>query len=210
MIEARTAQGDVLDRPVLVLNRCWQAINVCSVRRAVTLLCAGHAAVVDENNGEFNTYDFGGWCAVSAAAPGGGMIHSPSLSLRRPTIIVLASYDRLPGKEVRYSRGNVFYRDKHTCQYCRQRLDRSELNIDHVIPRDRGGQTTWTNVVCSCLRCNSLKGNRTPEEAGMTLLKPPRKPLWQPFLEMQFAKSYDPSWRHFLDFPAWRVEMGES
>ena len=210
MIETRTMHREVLDRPVLVLNRCWQAINVCTARRAVSLLCAGHATVVSEEEGSFNTYDFEGWCAFSIASPSDEMIHSVSLSLCRPTIIVLTTYDRLPRKEVRYSRGNVFYRDKHTCQYCRKRMDRRQLNIDHVVPRDRGGRTVWTNVVCSCLTCNSVKGNRTPEEAGMPLMREPSKPLWQPFLEMQFAKAYDASWRHFLDLKAWQVEMGES
>ena len=158
MIETRSIHGEVLDRPVLVLNRCWQAINVCTARRAIALLCAGHATVVTEEADSFNTYDFEGWCGYSAACSHSGDDSLRILSLRVPTILVLATYDRLPRKEVRYSRGNVFYRDKHTCQYCRKRLERRLLNIDHVVPRDRGGQSVWTNVVCSCLACNSIKG----------------------------------------------------
>ncbi len=131
------------------------------------------------------------------------------LRLRVPRIVLLTLYDRMPRKEVKFSRNNVFERDEHTCQYCRRRFDRKELNIDHVVPRHRGGATTWENVVCSCLPCNRSKGNRTPEEARMPLLRHPRRPRWRPFVEVQFRHSYENAWRHFLDSSRWRVEMGE-
>lgn len=199
----------LLDRPVLVLNRLWQAINVCTARRAIALVCTGHAQVVDEKDGAFSTYGFADWCTVDRG-DGADYVHSVSLRMRCPRIIVLAIFDRLPDKEVRYTRTNVFSRDKHTCQYCRQRFERRHLNIDHVLPRHRGGKTVWTNVVCSCLECNRRKGNRTPEEAGMRLMHEPKKPRWQPFLEVQFSKAYDQSWHHFLNFDLWKVEMGET
>lgn len=209
MIDRGPRDRDVLQRPVLVLNRLWQAINVCSVRRAIRLLCRGHAHVVHEQEGAFQLYPFDDWCDVLACLEADERIHSVTLSIPRPRIIVLALYDRLPRKEVRFSRANVFSRDKHTCQYCRQRFERRELNLDHVVPRQRGGKTVWTNVVCCCVSCNRMKGNRTPDEAGMRLLREPQKPRWQPFLEMEFAHHYDPSWRHFLDPSGWRVEMGD-
>jgi len=199
----------LLDRPVLVLNRLWQAINVCTARRAIALVCTGHAHVVDEEDGAFSTYGFDDWCTISCEDDA-ECVHSVTLRMRCPRIIVLGIFDRLPDKEVRYTRTNVFSRDKHTCQYCRQRFERRNLNIDHVLPRHRGGKTVWTNVVCSCLECNRLKGNRTPEEAGMRLMHKPKKPRWQPFLEVQFSKAYDQSWHHFLNFDSWMVEMGET
>ena len=198
-----------MNRPVLVLNRLWQAINVCSARRAVALLSCGHAQVVDEEAGDFATYGFEAWCRapVDKREPA---IRSVTLAMRCPTIIVLTIFDRLPRKEVRFSRSHVFARDHHTCQYCRRRHERKCLTIDHVKPRQRGGKTVWTNVVCCCVDCNRVKGNRTPEEADMPLMSAPHKPRWQPFLGTQFARVYDESWHHFLDLSAWRVELGES
>jgi 5-methylcytosine-specific restriction endonuclease McrA len=210
MIESRYANGRQLNRPVLVLNRLWQAVSVCPVRRAIALLYSGHAQVVDEVDGVFNLYTFSDWCAAPSCDPRESLIHSVTIAIRCPRIIVLGRFDRLPNKEVRYSRANVFARDHHICQYCRVRYDRKLLNIDHVVPRHRGGKTIWTNVVCCCIDCNRRKGSCTPEEAKMPLLREPKKPRWQPFLEIQFAQCYDEGWHHFLDMSNWKVELGES
>jgi 5-methylcytosine-specific restriction endonuclease McrA len=201
-----------MERHVLVLNRLWQAVNVCTVERALTLLFTGHAAVVhqdDDNN--FNTFSFSEWRSFSDAAGFGDpeAVKSISLRVRIPRVILLLFFDRMPNKDVKFTRQNVFERDKNTCQYCGHKYDRKELNIDHVVPRQRGGLTTWTNVVCSCIDCNSRKANRTPEEAGIRLIRRPKKPRWRPFLEIQFARSHDHSWRHFLDLAYWNVELGE-
>ena len=99
-----------------------------------------------------------------------------SFKIRIPRVIVLLVFDRLPKKEVKFTRHNVFERDKNTCQYCGQLFDRSDLNLDHVVPRDRGGTTTWENVVCSCIPCNTRKGNRLPREAHMSLIRKPKRP----------------------------------
>ncbi len=200
------------ERHVLVLNRLWQAVNVCTVERALTLLFTGHAAVVHQDGANnFATFSFHEWRHFSDAAGYAEpeAVKSISLRIRIPRVILLLFFDRLPAKEVKFTRQNVFERDKNTCQYCRQRFDRKELNIDHVVPRQRGGLTSWTNVVCSCIDCNSRKANRTPEEAGMRLVRKPKKPRWRPFLEIQFARSHDHSWRHFLDLAYWNVELGE-
>lgn len=210
MIESRYADGRVLDRPVLVLNRLWQAVNVCSARRAIALLYAGHAQVVHEDGDGFQIFRFEAWCEVAHAADPSDMVHGVSLAMRCPRVVVLGRFDRLPDKEVRFSRSNLFARDHHVCQYCRVRHERKDLNIDHVVPRHRGGKTVWTNVVCCCIACNRRKGNRTPEEARMPLLRQPKKPRWQPFLEIQFARNYDESWSRFLDMSSWKVELGDS
>ena len=84
-----------------------------------------------------------------------------------PEIIVLSMYDRLPKNEVKFTRHNVFVRDRLTCQYCGQSFEPRELNLDHVVPRDKGGNTIWENVVTSCIRCNSRKANKLPHEARM-------------------------------------------
>ena len=198
-----------LERPVLVLNRLWQAVNVCSAERALTLLFTGHAQVVYEGAGGFQTFSFREWCDFSE--PGGEEAAARSIHIRIPIprVILLLFFDRLPNKEVKFTRQNVFERDKNTCQYCQRRFDRKDLNIDHVVPRQHGGLTTWTNVVCSCIECNRRKANRTPEQANMLLRRKPKKPRWRPFLDIQFSTSHHHSWRHFLDLAYWNVELGE-
>ncbi|MFH0953853.1 MAG: HNH endonuclease [Verrucomicrobiota bacterium] len=194
---------------VLVLNRLWQAINVCTAERALALLYTGHAQVVCEDGGNFNTFSFHEWCDFSTEYDGDEVVSTISLRIRVPRIILLLFFDRLPNKEVKFTRHNVFERDKNTCQYCGRKFDRKDLNIDHVVPRHRGGLTTWANVVCSCLDCNRRKGHRLPEETGMRLIRKPKKPRWRPFVEVQFIKTADHSWRHFLDLVYWNVELGE-
>ena len=194
---------------VLVLNRLWQAINVCTAERALTLLYSGHAQVVCENDGNFNTFSFHEWCDFSDQYDGDEVVNTISFRIRIPRVILLLFFDRLPNKEVKFTRHNVFERDKNTCQYCGHKFDRKDLNIDHVVPRHRGGLTTWTNVVCSCVDCNRRKGSRSPEEARMHLIRKPKKPRWRPFVEVQFVKTADHSWRHFLDLAYWNVELGE-
>jgi 5-methylcytosine-specific restriction endonuclease McrA len=201
--------SDLSGHHVLVLNRLWQAVNVCSAERALALLFTGHAQVVNHDANGFSTYSFREWCDVSSRAEDGDVARTISIRIRIPRIILLLFFDRIPSKEVRFTRQNVFDRDRNTCQYCGQRFDRRDLNIDHVVPRQRGGLTTWTNVVCSCVACNRRKGSRTPEEAGMRLVRRPKKPRWRPFLEVQFARTADHSWKHFVDLAYWNVELGE-
>ncbi len=199
-----------LDQQVLVLNRLWQAVNICSARRAVTLLFQGHAeVVVGDDDGAFQTFDFGEWRDFSEREPHPESIHTVSLRIRVPRVIMLLVFDRLPRKEVKFTRHNIFERDKNTCQFCGQVFDRKDLNLDHVIPRDRGGPTTWENIVCSCIPCNTQKGNRTPAEAAMRLIRKPKRPKWRPFVQLNVQFEYHDSWKHFLDLAYWNVELGE-
>jgi 5-methylcytosine-specific restriction endonuclease McrA len=199
-----------LNQHVLVLNRLWQAVNVTTVRRALTLLFQGHAQVVlNQKDGSFQTFNFTQWHTLSVQQPHDESIHTVSVRIRVPRVILLAMFDRLPKKEVKFTRHNIFERDKNTCQYCGQHFDRRDLNLDHVTPRDRGGPTTWENIVCSCIGCNTRKGNRTPREADMRLIRKPKKPRWRPFLQINFNLSQHDSWKHFIDLAYWNVELGE-
>ncbi|MFH1066973.1 MAG: HNH endonuclease [bacterium] len=197
----------LLQQNVLVLNRLWQAVNVCSARRAFTLLYAGHAQVVAAEEGDFQTFDFQEWRSFSQTYDGNEAIHSIRFKIRIPKIIVLLLFDRLPKKEVKLTRHNVFERDEYTCQYCGDHFNREDLNLDHVIPRDKGGQTTWENIVCSCVPCNARKANRAPHEVGMQLVRKPKRPKLRPFLSLQLKKAPHPSWLHFLDLAYWNVEL---
>jgi len=160
----------------------------------------------DQQN-NFLTHDFQSWRDLSRANPEGEMVKTISLNIRIPRIIVLLIFERLPKKEVKFTRHNVFERDKNTCQYCDRVFDRSELNLDHVLPRHRGGMTTWENIVCSCIPCNTRKGNRLPHECGMQLRRKPKRPKWRPFVNITFSNHHHESWRHFLDLAYWNVEL---
>lgn len=200
-----------LDQQVLVLNRLWQAVNVCSVRRALTLLFEGHAQVVwGDGDGDFKTFSFSQWRDLSKQAlDEDDQVATVSFRIRVPRVILLMVFDRLPKKEVKFTRHNIFERDKNTCQFCGRQFERKDLNLDHVVPRDRGGPTTWENIVCSCIPCNTRKANRTPLEAGMRLIRKPKRPKWRPFVQVTFGAQVHDSWRHFLDIAYWNVELGE-
>ncbi len=199
-----------LNQHVLVLNRLWQAVNICTVRRALTLLFEGHAHVVlNSDDGSFQTFNFTQWRDLSEQAPHSESINTISFKIRIPRVILLAVFDRLPKKEVKFTRHNIFERDRNTCQYCGKIFDRRDLNLDHVIPKDRGGPTTWENIVCSCIACNTKKANHTPVEAGLRLIRKPKRPKWRPFVQVNIGMHHHDSWKHFLDLAYWNVELGE-
>jgi 5-methylcytosine-specific restriction endonuclease McrA len=199
-----------LNQPVLVLNRLWQAVNVCSAKRALILLFQGHAHVVlGDNDGAFQTFNFNQWQDFSIQQPHSESIHAVSFKIRVPRVILLVVFDRFPKKEVKFTRHNIFERDQNTCQYCGSAFDRKDLNLDHVIPRDRGGPTTWENIVCSCISCNTRKANRTPHEAGLHLIRRPKRPKWRPFIQVNLGLHCHDSWKHFIDLAYWNVEIGE-
>ena len=197
-----------LNSQVLVLNRLWQAVHLLGQAR-FSLVYAGHAHVVssDEPN-NFLTHDFDSWRDFSATAPEHELVTTISWKIRVPRVIVLLFFDRLPKKEVKFTRHNVFERDKNTCQYCGRVFDRADLNLDHVIPRDRGGMTTWKRCLL-LIPCNTRKGNRLPQEAHMALVRKPKRPKWRPFLHVTFSAPQHESWRHFVDLAYWNVELSD-
>jgi 5-methylcytosine-specific restriction endonuclease McrA len=202
--------SSILNQHVLVLNRLWQAVNVCTARRALTLVFQGHAQVVfNRSDGSFQTLSFTEWHDLSQRETREECVRTVSFRIRVPRVILLLVYDHLPKKEVKFTRHNIFERDKNTCQYCGEVFDRKDLNLDHVIPRDRGGPTTWENIVCSCVECNTHKANRTPPEAGMHLIRKPKRPKWRPFVQISFSLCHHDSWKHFIDLAYWNVELGE-
>ncbi|HSP96930.1 MAG TPA: HNH endonuclease [Candidatus Dormibacteraeota bacterium] len=196
----------MLNTKVLVLNRNFLPVHVTSVRRAFSLLYQGVAEAVDD---QYRTFDFDSWSALSSS------MHDDTIGMvdriiRVPRVILLLTYDRIPKRQVRFNRFNVYARDRNTCQYCGQRLPRVELNLDHVIPRSQGGTSMWENIVCSCHACNRRKGGRTPREAGMRLLHPPRRPEWTPFMLETFSLRRYREWLPFLstvDAAYWNTEL---
>jgi 5-methylcytosine-specific restriction endonuclease McrA len=161
---------------VLVLNMSFEPLHFTNARRAITLLLAGKAESVE---------------------PSPRVVRSPSRSFPLPSVIRLAIYIRKPFVErVAFNKKNILRRDHYTCQYCGRRGER--LTVDHVVPRSRGGETTWLNVVAACLRCNLHKGNRLVGEAGMGLVRVPSHPQF--LFSVHLLRH--PHASHFLD--AWR------
>jgi 5-methylcytosine-specific restriction endonuclease McrA len=196
----------MLNSSVLVLNRSYLPVHVTSVRRAFTMIYQGVAKVVDE---QYQTFDFESWSQLAVARDGEG-IGTSGGRIKIPRVIVLVAFDRIPRRHVRFSRINIFARDSFTCQYCGVRPSRSELNLDHVVPRSQGGRTTWENVVCSCVECNRRKGGRTPEQARLRLMRRPARPRWTPLMNLMLSSVRYKEWKPFLnvvDASYWNVEL---
>lgn len=193
----------VLSQPALVLNRSWCAIATISVRRALQLLCKGAAKAI--RPGTYEVHEFSSWAEL-AVPPEGPYISTVRLRIPVPEIIILTRFNGIPRTKVVFNRRNLFRRDKSTCQYCGKRAPTSELSIDHVMPRSRGGEASWENCVLACLRCNRRKANRLPEEANMKLLRPPERPRWAPFLEISVTRRCE-SWETFLSERYWDVAL---
>jgi 5-methylcytosine-specific restriction endonuclease McrA len=143
--------SSVMTMPVLVLNASYEPVNITRARRAVVMLIKG-VAVLEETHDRF--------------------VH---IGLQLPCVIRLRQYRRLPSRVQTLSRKNILIRDGHVCQYCGEKFLSSELELEHVIPRAQGGLSTWENLVAACRDCNSRKAYRTPMEAGMKLLRQPRR-----------------------------------
>lgn len=195
--------SQALDCSVLVLNRFYMAVRVINVRRGLTLLYRGCAEVITIDDGQYANFDFDAWCELSQffsleKQPDEDYIKAVNFDLRVPRIIRLTRYDKVPKSTVRFNRKNLFARDNHRCQYCGQTRPVNQLSLDHVVPRSLGGKTTWENIVCSCMGCNSRKGGRTPSQAGMKLLSKPVKPRSNPAMVIPLNDPRYESWKSFV------------
>ena len=192
-----------LNSSVLVLNRFYLAIRVIDVRRAMTLLYRDVAEVISIEDGQYCNYDFDGWCELSQLLALDKQseeeyIQAVNFEIQVPRIVRLMRYDRVPRTAVRFNRKNLFARDDYRCQYCGQSKPTNQLSLDHVLPRSLGGRTSWENIVCSCMSCNSRKGGRTPEQAGMRLISQPSPPRNNPAMVLPLDDPRYSSWRSFV------------
>ena len=197
--------SSVLERPTLVLNRNWQPVAVSTVARALIKVWNESARIVDPAN--FQIYGWEDWAGIRPEE-GDPVIRTQWLTLKVPEVITLTRYDRLPVKIVAFSRRNVFKRDGYMCQYCGCRPGSEELTIDHVVPRSRGGLSSWLNCVLACIDCNTRKANRTPEQAGMPLRGAPTRPMWNPLYAPHGVRIE--SWSKFVSEAYWNVELEEA
>jgi 5-methylcytosine-specific restriction endonuclease McrA len=164
----------MLNRSVLLLNQNYEPLTICNVKRAIRLIFMGKAEMVEKNSG---------W------------IHTVSNRFPIPSVIRLSRFIKVPRKRIQLNRRNLLIRDDYTCQYCGRKTH--PLTIDHVIPKHYGGKDTWENLVVACLPCNHKKANRTPEQAGMKLIKPPRKPHYFFYLQ-KIIGIKDEHWKPYL------------
>jgi 5-methylcytosine-specific restriction endonuclease McrA len=161
----------------LVLNATYEPLSIISVRRAVVLLLKEKAEIVEAAEAE---------------------LRSEHISMPMPLVIRLIYYVRIPYRvSLPVTRRTVLARDHYTCQYCGKQPSRKDLTVDHIVPRSRGGDTTWNNVVTACQCCNGRKGNRTPEEANMRLRAMPAQPR---YVALALVESPDArqAWRKYI------------
>jgi 5-methylcytosine-specific restriction endonuclease McrA len=144
----------VLSGKVLVLNQSYEPVTICSAKKAIILIYMTKAEMIAQRDGK--------------------VVHSVRNSYPYPSVIRLSRFIHVPFKKIDLSRMNILRRDNYRCQYCGAKTQ--DLTIDHVIPKSRGGGDSWDNLVCCCQRCNNKKGNRTPEEARMSLISKPIRP----------------------------------
>jgi 5-methylcytosine-specific restriction endonuclease McrA len=199
---------------VLVLNKSLVPVDMTSVRRAFCLVFKALAQIVDVADGRFELYGFQSWQEISELKRREGLfdehtewVSTVSYQIEVPRVIRLLFYDHYPDHGAALNRKNLFARDENRCQYCGRRRPTSELSIDHVIPVAKGGGTTWGNVVCCCTECNKLKGGRTPEQAGMELVRRPFEPIRNPMIKLKLRRRKYYCWKHFLDEAYWSVTL---
>ena len=201
-----------LERPVLLLNKNWVAVGTSPVYKTMNLLFSKYkdgtfkAQVIDER---CTPHTWEEWSLVQEDSPE-NQIRTPNMVFKIPEVIRLTRYDKIPREMVTFSRINIFKRDDYRCQYCSKKPGSEELTIDHIIPRCRGGKTTWDNCVLACVFCNSIKGNFLLHEVkhfkfpdGMKLLKKPSRPR---FKDLRFVQVFK-SWRNWLDGSYWSCEL---
>lgn len=184
---------------VLVLNRNWQAINVRTPAEAFCQMCNGAATAldIDRETGAMTPVRWADWITLPIRDYDNA-VRTPRGPIRIPTVLVLARFSRVPKKRPRFSARAIWERDGHRCQYTGRALKPGEGNIDHVVPRSRGGATTWENCVLAAREVNTKKGSRLPEEVGLKLLKRPKAPLEVPATLLIRNHHRIPDWDHFL------------
>lgn len=196
--------------PVLVLNKNWTAVGTVPLQRAIIMLFSEYksgepkARIIEHPS--FQTFTWADWSRLRPSATDEA-IKAANISFRIPEIILLSRYEKLPQPKVHFSRRTLYKRDGNQCQYCGCKPGTEELTIDHVLPKSKGGLTTWDNCVLACVACNAKKADRTPDQAKMKLLTVPKKPKINLF-KCDFTRPIK-SWEAFLGAAYWNVGIGD-
>jgi 5-methylcytosine-specific restriction endonuclease McrA len=171
---------------VLLLNITYEPLRIINWKKAITLLCLGKVEVIEEYSRE---------------------IRAISFAVKLPSVVRLLRMVKRPKSPVKFSRQNIYARDRYQCQYCGTRCPTEDLTYDHVLPKSRGGKSQWENIVTCCIECNRKKGGRTPSESSMRLIRKPARPTWVPAVRITIGfKEIPQSWRDYL---YWNIELVE-
>lgn len=190
--------GRLQKNTVLVLNKNWQAINIKTPQEAFCMLATGAATGLDiDNDGNMTPITWDRWLSLEVR-PSDNFIKTVRGNIRIPTVVILCRYNQVPKKRPTMSNKAIWERDNGICQYTGKKLKPGEGNIDHIIPRHRGGKTSWTNCVLSCSKVNAKKGNKTPEEVGLKLIREPFTPKELPVTLYIKNIHKIPDWNFFL------------
>ena len=194
---------ELLAQPALVLNSGWTPLATTSVRTALTMLYRGHARAVCPDT--YEAHDFDSWADL-AAAEHEPVVRTARFSIRVPEVVQLVFFNKVPPRRVAFTRKNLYRRDKYTCQYCGATPGSSELSIDHIVPRSRGGRTTWLNCVIACVSCNRRKGNQSVKGARMALRRSVREPRLTGLIEIPVGARRR-TWEQFVSEAYWNTEL---
>jgi 5-methylcytosine-specific restriction endonuclease McrA len=190
--------NDILNRPiVLVLNRNWQAINVRTPQQAFVQMATDVATALDIDGDNMVPMRWAQWVTLPVRA-NDYAVRTPKGAVRVPHVIVLSRFAKVPKRRPTFNARAIWARDGGRCQYTGQSLRPSEGNIDHVLPRSRGGKSSWENCVLASKEVNSRKADRLPEEVGLRLLKSPAAPRELPSTLFIRNVQSIPEWKHFL------------
>jgi 5-methylcytosine-specific restriction endonuclease McrA len=187
-----------LDKQVLVLNRSWQPINVMTVQKALVMMSTDVATAMDfSDEGYFVPVRWKDWLELPVREQDDG-IKTPARLVRVPRVIIAIQFNKVPLKRQRLSLKHLRERDNYRCAYTQRVLTPDECSMEHVVPRSKGGATEWKNVVLADKQINNIRGNRSLEEAGLTLKVQPRVPAAKPFHEIVRARLEFPEWELFV------------
>jgi 5-methylcytosine-specific restriction endonuclease McrA len=182
-----------LASPVLVLNKSWAAIGTTTVKNAIVAI--SREAAVGLCVESFQRYTWEEWVSSENPPKATGFIKAAGgREIPAPDAIVLTRYDKLHRKSITFGPRALYRRDEFVCQYCKKRKSVRDLSVDHVLPRSKGGPTTWENCVTSCIDCNQKKADYTLREAGLSLKPKPRRPKWSPVMHIS-PENRLPSWK---------------
>ena len=184
----------ILDKPVLVLNKSWMPIRIVTVKRACTLVFADKASIICPD--DYSVHHWKDWLDLSLSEEE-ECIQMVQCCMKIPEVIVLLKFNKANLSGVKLTKRNLYIRDRQICQYSGKRIGSKEADIDHILPKSRGGKTSWENMVVCSKEINRLKGNKTPEEAGLKLIKKPEKPIYTKIM-IDPKINVPSSWTNFL------------